>query len=51
MTLEEAIPLLRSGKKIYRNLEQGYLKGDEHRPMGSFYLTLWDVLADDWKVE
>ena len=51
MTLEEAISHLRKGKKIYRDLEKGYLMGTAEKPFGSFYLTLWDVLADDWKVE
>ena len=50
MKFEEAIALLRQGKKIYRSSdrEKGYLKGTINKPCGSFYLTLWDVVAEDW---
>lgn len=48
MKLEEAIPFLRDGIKIYRNEEQGFLGNPPET--GSCYLTTWDILADDWKI-
>lgn len=53
MKLEEAIPYLRKGYRIFRkdNLHsKGYLQGSMEKPFGSFYLTLWDVLSEDWEV-
>ncbi len=53
MDLESAIYFLKRGHAIYREScpERGYLCGTEDKPYGSFYLTLWDVLAEDWKVD
>lgn len=53
MKLEEAIPYLRDGKRIYRKdrPERGSLCGEieGNKIYGSFYLTIWDVLSDDWE--
>lgn len=53
MRLEEAIAHLREGKEIYRisRQEDGSLKGSPELPLCSFYLTLWDVLAEDWSIK
>jgi hypothetical protein len=50
MKFEDAMNYLRLGYRIYRTSdpEKGSLCGTAEKPMGSFYLTLWDVLADDW---
>lgn len=52
MNLEEAIPYLRQGYAIQRNSSKNdeYLQGTPEKPIGSYYLTLWDVLADDWEI-
>ncbi len=54
MKLEEALAYLRDGKRIYRSSrpEKGSLCGtDENKIYGSFYLTIFDVLAEDWEWE
>lgn len=53
MKLEEALPYLRKGKKIYRpdDPKERCLEGTLEKPLRSFYLTLFDVLEDDWQVE
>lgn len=49
MKFEDAMKFLRSGYRIYRiSNPEDYLEGTEEKPFGSFYLTLFDVLADDW---
>lgn len=52
MKFEQAIPHLRVGKKIFRLSmpDKGYLCGTTDKVKGSFYLTIYDVLADDWEV-
>lgn len=50
MKLEEAIPYLRKGFAICRkDRPDCFLEGTLDEPMGSFYLTLWDVLEEDWE--
>jgi len=51
MILEEAMTYLREGKRIYRKSrpESGSLCGDKDHVYGSFYLTIYDVLANDWE--
>jgi len=41
---------LRLGRRIYRRScpEKGSLCGTAEKVMGSFYLTIYDVLAEDW---
>lgn len=53
MKLEEAIIHLREGKRIFRAScpDKGSLQGTIEKCGGSFYLTLWDVLAEDWECE
>ena len=44
MKLEEALPYLRKGKKIYRpdDPKERCLEGTLEKPLRSFYLTLFD---------
>jgi hypothetical protein len=51
MRLEYAMDYLRDGKRIYRSTkpEEGSLCGTLEKVYGSFYLTLYDVLAEDWE--
>ncbi len=52
MKLEEAIIYLKAGNKIYRESKpDDYLEGTIEEPLGSFYLSLWDILAEDWMVD
>ncbi len=50
MKLEEAILFLRDGLRIYRESDpdKGSLCGDTKKVLGSFYLTIYDILAEDW---
>lgn len=54
MKFEYAIEYLRNGDKIYRILapDKGYLQagpsGSTDFIRGSFYMTIYDILADDW---
>ncbi|PWU06758.1 MAG: hypothetical protein C5B43_01210 [Verrucomicrobia bacterium] len=50
MKFEEAIEFLRDGKRIYRlsDPDKGSLAGTTNKVFGSFYLTIYDILADDW---
>jgi len=50
MKFEQAMNFLRTGRRIYRTSipEKGSLCGNPEKPLGSFYLTLWDILAEDW---
>ena len=52
MRLDDVMSDLREGKPIYRETrpEIGYLQGSLERVYGSFYLTIYDVLAKDWTV-
>ena len=51
MQFESAMEYLREGKRIYRKSipDRGSLCGTIEQVYGSFYLTIYDVLADDWK--
>ena len=53
MKLEDAMPHLRQGKRIFRlsDPEKGSLCGTPEKVLGSFYLTLFDVLAEDWEIK
>jgi hypothetical protein len=55
MKLEEALTHLRLGSKIFleSSPDRGHLRwSPEHdMPLGSFYITVFDVLSEDWKVE
>jgi len=59
MKLEYAMECLRNGQAIWRRTEpqKGYLLGfTDHegtitKVFGSFYLTIYDVLAEDWTNE
>lgn len=53
MNLEEAICYLRKGNKIYRSSspEKGSLCGTLENVYNSFYLTIYDVLAEDWEIK
>lgn len=50
MKLEDAMQFLREGYRIYRTSfpDKGSLCGTKDKVYGSFYLTLYDVLAEDW---
>jgi hypothetical protein len=56
MKFEYAMECLRQGQAIWRQLdpEKGYLKGNVDQEgnigpiYGSFYMTIYDVLANDW---
>ena len=51
MKFENAIIHLRNGKRIYRETQpgKGSLCGTTDKVRASFYLTIYDVLADDWQ--
>jgi len=53
MKFEDAMYYLRLGKRIYRESDpdKGSLCGTPEKVFGSFYLTLFDVLAEDWEVQ
>jgi len=59
MKIEYAMECLRQGQAIWRQLrpEKGYLKGKVDQEgnigpvYGSFYMTIYDVLAEDWTNE
>lgn len=59
MQLEKSIKYLREGKRIYRlhKPDKGSLcatfdeSGMIKDVLGSFYMTIYDVLSDDWCVE
>jgi hypothetical protein len=53
MNLEEAIPYLRKGCLIYRegNKYNDCLQGDDKHVYASYYMTIYDILADDWEVK
>lgn len=53
MKFEDAIGHLREGKRIYRKSkpDKGSLCGTTEKVLGSFCMTLFDVLAEDWVVE
>lgn len=50
MKFEEAMQFLRDGFRIFRdsNRYNGSLCETEEKALGSFYLTIFDVLANDW---
>ena len=52
MKFEDALRNLRNGAGIYRTLdpEKGYLCGSLKQVTGSFYMTLYDILAEDWEI-
>ena len=52
MKFEVAISHLRDGHRIYRSTEpeKGSLCGTVEKVYGSFYLTIYDVLAEDWQI-
>jgi len=51
MRFEEAMLFLRDGFRIYRDghKDKGSLCGDIDNVYGSFYLTIYDVLGEDWE--
>jgi len=53
MKFEDAMHYLRLGKRIYikSDPDKGSLCGTPEKVFGSFYLTLFDVLAEDWEVK
>lgn len=51
MKFEIAIEYLRDGHRIYREKNPDeYLEGNLNQVFGSYYLTIYDVLAEDWQV-
>lgn len=50
MQFEEAMQYLRMGRRIFRKSEpnKGSLCGTPEKVKGSFYLTIYDVMALDW---
>lgn len=53
MKFEQALEKLRAGKRIWRSMDaqKGSLAGSTNKVLGSFYLTIYDVLAEDWTDE
>ncbi len=51
MKFEDAMEFLRGGFRVYRksNPDKGSLCGTIENVYGSFYLTLYDILAEDWE--
>jgi len=50
MKFEDAMVFLRNGDRIYRmeHPDKGSLCGTTEKVKGSFDLTIFDVLAEDW---
>ena len=51
MKFEVAIEHLKEGKRIYREkTPEDFLEGTKERVRGSYNLTIFDVLANDWRI-
>lgn len=51
MRIEEVMPYLRKGSLVYRQSKPDWCLRREENGLRSFYVTIYDLLADDWVVQ
>ena len=51
MKIEDAMKSLREGSTIYRKSKPDFKLRREENGLCSFYLTIYDLLENDWEVQ